>query len=246
MGSPGTLELRTVERSLIVELRRYLSVLRRHALLVLVVIVAGVASGYAVTSGSKVYEASAVLFVQPTATAPNAITQQVQSDPIVAAQMAAITYSVLIRSQTTAALAVKRTNVPRTPAQIVSETTALPEGTTTLVLIQVKDADPAIAAQVANGMANASIEEIKGLETPQTNAPQPVSLFQSATVPLTPLPSKLKHNMELFGILGVIVAGALAMLLEYLDVTIRGVVDAQRHIELPVLGAVPMVRAING
>jgi capsular polysaccharide biosynthesis protein len=48
------------------------------------------------------------------------------------------------------------------------------------------------------------------------------------------------RNLEIGGLIGLAIAGALAALIEYLDVTVRGSADAERNLELAVLGAVPL------
>jgi hypothetical protein len=49
----------------------------------------------------------------------------------------------------------------------------------------------------------------------------------------------LARNLGLAGLLGLIVAGALIALLEYLDISMRSAEDVERQLELPVIGVVP-------
>jgi hypothetical protein len=47
------------------------------------------------------------------------------------------------------------------------------------------------------------------------------------------------RTLALAGVFGVLAAGALLALLEYLDITLRSAADVERQLELPVLAVVP-------
>jgi succinoglycan biosynthesis transport protein ExoP len=227
------------------ELRRYLHVLRLHAVVVVIVIVAALGLGFATTSRTKMYQASATVFVgQKSIGVDNPITGAPQSDPIQAAELLSVTYARMITTTRTATLAVQATGVPRSPAAVARATSAAPVNSTTLLVIAVKDRDAGVAAVLANAEANALIGEIKQLQTGVSGAEQePASVFEPATVPTAPVPTQLGRNMLLFGIIGIVAALGVAVVLEYLDVTVRGASDIEREIELPVLGTVPLSTA---
>ena len=50
------------------------------------------------------------------------------------------------------------------------------------------------------------------------------------------------RNVIVASIFGLLVAAILAFLLEYLDITVKTAADAERRLELPVLGIIPYVR----
>jgi capsular polysaccharide biosynthesis protein len=226
------------------ELRRYFTILRRHVVLMLVVLLVALGIAYATANRTKVYAASSVLFVEPGSIGRNPTTGSVESDPLVAAGLVSITFSKMIDSLPTAQLALQQTGVQRSPSQLVKATLATPVINTTLITVTVKDRDPALAQTLANGMTNAFVGEIQRLEPKGAlQDPQPAAVFQAAIAPGTLLPTKVTRRLETFGLFGLVIAIALAMMVEYIDVTVRGTMDAQRLLELPVLGTVPYERA---
>jgi polysaccharide biosynthesis transport protein len=221
------------------ELRRYLSIFRRHLVLMIVVIVVALATAYVTSPHTHVYEAQSVLLIGQASIRPDPATNQDQSDPIVAAELAAVTYAKMLTSQTTAALAVQHTGVARSPRQVAEHTTAAQITNTLLVDVTVRDHDPQIAATLATGVSNAFLDEIAQL-VPRTADSPAATLYQPAAVPSAPVRLQTARNLEIGGLIGLAIAGALAALIEYLDVTVRGSADAERNLELAVLGAVPL------
>jgi capsular polysaccharide biosynthesis protein len=212
---------------------------RRHLVLMVAVVVAAAGVGYLTSSRTRLYLGQATIFVGQNSIRPDTKTGQNVSDPIIAAQLAASTYARMLTSETTAAQAVRLAGVARRPSDVAANSIAAQTGQTLLIVVGTRDRDPVVAAKLANGLANALIDQLKQL-VPSSASDPPATLFQAATVPTAPMNSTFKRNVELGALLGIVLAAALAILLEYLDVTIRGTVDAERTIELPVLGAVPL------
>jgi capsular polysaccharide biosynthesis protein len=226
------------------ELRRYLFILRRHIPLIVVVVIAAVALGFVTTTRTKIYAASAVVFVEPSAIGRNPQTGAVNSDPLVAAGIVSVTFARLIQSEPTADIAVKQTGAPRTAQQVKSETAATPVTNTSLIVVTIKDKDAALAESLANGVANAFVTEIKTLEPagPYYD-PQPATVFEPALAPGGAVKTKVTRQMLVYGGFGLFAAIALSVLLDYLDITVRGAKDAESRLRLPVLGTVPVGRA---
>lgn len=221
------------------ELRRYLFMFRRHVVLMIVVLVAGIGIAYVTSSHAKTYQAQSTLLIGQSAIRPDPKSGQNISDPIIAAQLAASTYARMLTSETTAQQAVQSTGVARDPKEVASHTVATEEASTLLINIDVRDHDPVVAAKLATGMATTLIAQLDNL-VPSSKSDPPTTLYQAASAPSTPIASTVKRNVEVGALFGLVLAGALAILLEYLDVTVRGSVDAERTVELPVLGSVPL------
>ncbi len=66
-------------------------------------------------------------------------------------------------------------------------------------------------------------------------------MFEHATLPTTPRPTDLTNNMLIGALFGFLAAAGLITLLEYLDITLKSVEDAERSLGLPVLGGIPVV-----
>ena len=100
---------------------------------------------------------------------------------------------------------------------------------------------------MATGMADAFVAKIKTIQ-PGTTIGEgqvpiaPVSLFERAQLPAAPEQSSSVPSLIVAGLFGVLFASAFVLLLEYLDITVKGRDDAERRIELPVLASVPFTR----
>jgi capsular polysaccharide biosynthesis protein len=118
---------------------------------------------------------------------------------------------------------------------------------TQLLRVRVTDLDPVAARDLTNAMADAFVERVQTFE-PSAPAQEgtvpslPAYVFEKAKLPTLPAPIGLSRNLVVAGIFGFLAAAGVVFLLEYLDLTIKNPLDAERRLELPVLGAIPMQR----
>ena len=225
------------------ELRRYFRILRRYAAVILVCVIVGAVVGFFTTSRAKRYVSTAVIFVEPSAIGRNPSTNALTSDPLVAAGIVSVTFGKMIESTPTPQLAVQQAGLPRTPAQVRSETNAAPVINTSPITVTVTDRDPSVAQATVNAVSNAFVTEVKGLEPPGPYYdPQPVTVFEPAVTPGGLLSHNLGRQLLIFAGLGLLAGILLSLLLDYTDLTVRGGGDAQRRLRLPVLGTVPVGR----
>jgi capsular polysaccharide biosynthesis protein len=220
------------------EVRRYLSIVRRRALLILVIIAASLVAGYLVTPKQKTYTATSTLYVGQ---------QTIDIDPrsgIVNGSYAQgvdrliTTFLEMLKSRRIARTGIQDTGVERTTTEVQAAVTAVQPIATNLINLSVTDPDPATARALANGIGKAFENQINDLQPTSTDEPI-VSFFERASLPTVPEPSDLIRNMGLAFVFGIIVAGGLVALLEHLDITLRSNDDVERHLELPVLGVIP-------
>lgn len=68
-----------------------------------------------------------------------------------------------------------------------------------------------------------------------------VTIMSEASIPSGPVKPNKKLNMAIAFVLGLMVFSGLAFLLEYLDNTIKTPDDVAAHLDLPVLGVIPLV-----
>jgi capsular polysaccharide biosynthesis protein len=235
-----------------VELRRYFSILKRRVWLVVITVIAGMAGGYATTPRTSVYTAQATIYVgarQLSNGAGNQPNGFVSNDQLTGIERVIQTFAKMIVSEPVAQDALSRTGLQRSAASVVGATAAFPDSGTQLLHIRTRDADPLVAQKLANGMADAFVEKIATFEPsapPQAGSlPQlPAYVFDRAKLPTSPLPTGLLRRLILGGLFGLLAAGALSFLLEYLDVTIKSATEAERRLELPVLAVIPYDRRL--
>jgi len=225
------------------ELRRYLALLRRRWLLIVLTVIVALAVGYQVTPRADRYTARSTLYIG----SRTIDTKQadLSGDRALALDRLVVTFSVMIDSQPTAARAIDRTGVDTSPERLVSNTTTEPEPATQLLYIDVVDADPARAQALANGLADAFVEAVQDFEPGSVTGGEgdvpvlPAYIFERARLPTVPESSGLVTNLLFAVVLGAGLAVAVVLLLDYLDLSIRTPDDAERLIELPVLGVIP-------
>lgn len=225
------------------ELRRYLALLRRRWLLIVLTVIVALAVGYQVTPRADRYTARSTLYIGSRTIDTGQA--DLSGDRALALDRLVVTFSVMIDSQPTAARAIDLTGVDTSPERLVSNTTTEPEPATQLLYIDVVDADPARAQALANGLADAFVEAVQDFEPGSVTGGEgdvpvlPAYIFERARLPTVPESSGLVTNLLFAVVLGAGLAVAVVLLLDYLDLSIRTPDDAERLIELPVLGVIP-------
>jgi capsular polysaccharide biosynthesis protein len=108
---------------------------------------------------------------------------------------------------------------------------------TEVMKITVADSNAERAAEIANAVAQAFSNEIR-----QFMQLENVRLVEEALPPAHPVRPNKSRNLLIGLGLGAGAAGGLVLLLEGLDLSIKGAKDVERHLQLRVLGTVPAFR----
>jgi capsular polysaccharide biosynthesis protein len=229
-----------------VELRRYFAIIRRRWFLVALTLVAGLVGAYLTTPQASTYSAQTTLYVGSRQFSNQNSNLAVSGDTQAGLQTLIQTFSLMIRSRPIAADAVKRAGVQRSAEGVVGATLVVPE--LDLIRVKVTDPQPAVAQKLADGLADAFVDKIAAFEpnsTPQPGeVPQlPAYVFERAILPTVPNPTGGTRHAILGLLFGLVVGIGVVFLLEYLDITIKSAADAERRLELPVLGIIPFERA---
>jgi capsular polysaccharide biosynthesis protein len=230
------------------EIRRYLSIIRRRLPLVIAIIGAALAAGYLITPRTDTYTAQSTLYVGSRSFDLDPASGDVSGDRVTGLDRLITTFKALVTSRPVAEIAAERADLATAEVPSVDDITAattaqqLPE--TNLILVTYSHPQPHVAAAMANAVAGALVQQIRDFEPRRTRSDteQVISRYDEARLPTQAEPSHLPRNLILSGALGVVVAGALLALLEYLDVTLRSREDAELQLGLPVLGVVPKAR----
>lgn len=230
------------------ELRNYLAILRRRVLLVLACLV--VAAGVSVTQSSKTsnYHATAMIYVGVQRLAGGTPENQSNADALSSIERSILTFAIMIDSPPTAVSALERSGVPRSVGGVLGATTVFPIPSTQLIRVDVLDPDPVVARDLANAMAEAFVSDVQSFEpgrpTGEGTFPSlPAYVFQRAQLPVVPEATSILSSVLTAALFGLVAGVALAFLLEYLDITVKSAADAERRLELPVLGVIPRSRA---
>jgi capsular polysaccharide biosynthesis protein len=228
------------------ELRHYFAIVRHRLVIVVLCLIAGAGGAYISAPNTAIYQARSTIYV--------GVRSFNAYDPGLFAnvQVAGIdriitTFAEMIDSRPIAEKALSKTHAQRSVDGVLAATTAKPEVNTQLIRVVVQDPDPAVAEQLANAMASSFVDQIESFEpgaAPQAgDVPQlPANVFENASLPNVPQASGVTRRVVLGALFGLAAAVGIALLLEYLDVTVKDQVDAERRFELPILAVIPFER----
>ncbi|MGX1191836.1 YveK family protein [Metabacillus sp. SLBN-84] len=148
------------------------------------------------------------------------------------------TYNVIIKSPAILDKVVQQLDLDMSSSQLNSNVTVASEQNSQVVTISVQDEKPEQAAEIANTIATVFQNDIAKIMNVNN-----VSILSKADLGTDPSPIQPKPllNIAIAMIVGLIAGVGLAFLLEYLDNTIKTEEDIEKHLGLPVLGAITRI-----
>lgn len=252
------------------ELRRYLQILRRKLPLLVVSVLVGLLAAYLATPRSARYTATATLYVGSRVINPDPEARELSFDRAAAIDRIVQTYAVMIKTEASAAAAVNKAGLPISAQALVGATVTEPVAETTLLEVSVTNPDPGTAQSLANALATTFVARLAELEPDTANlggstsatttaggdggdgtgsssggdgsvvGGVPATVTDPAKLPVVPEPTGLTRNLLLGALFGLVISVGIVALLEYLDITVKSPSEAERRLELPVLGALPL------
>ena len=211
---------------------RYIALLSRWWwLLVAGATIAGIAAYFVTGTIAPTYRASSTLLINQVET-PGSI---VYSDVLTSERLTK-TYRELITKRPILETVIAEAGEPGLTADELAsklETKAVKD--TQLVTISVSDQSPERAARLANEVARTFVQEESSDALTRSGTTR---IVEPAAVPGTPISPNLKLNMALAVLMGLVLAGGVALLIEYLDDTIKSADDVSFASGLPTLGEV--------
>ena len=219
------------------EFQDYLRVLRKGWPLILAVVVVGTAIGVGITlTTTKVYQASAQLFVATSAT-DNA-SQLAQGNLFAQAQVQS--YTTLATDPRVTGPVVKALKLKITSAQLANKVSADAPQSKVLINLHVTDRNPKTAATLANAMAAqfAKVVQTTSQTDPRGAPVVKLTIDHPATAPTAPIKPSKVTDIGLGFVLGLLLGLGLVILRDILDNTVKGPQDFE-ELDVPVLGLVP-------
>ena len=193
-------------------------------------------------AATPLYEAHAKLYVSTTGGAPisNASYQETS-----ASQQIALSLSKLISSEVITERVVRTMQLDMSPSELSSKVSATVEPETVLIDLNVTDASPTAAREIANSTAfefSDFVDELVLRTSPSTPRPT-VTLIQPAATPNVPVSPNTNRNLGI-GLMAGLAAGlVLANLRERADRTVRDVRTLEHIVGQPTLGSIAMSRS---
>lgn len=210
---------------------------KRWIIVVVIPLIAALTSGIvSFFIFDPVYQASTTLIVGKKASGNTAqqAEQLLDNSVLIANQQLAKTYGTIAKSRTVEENVINELDLALTPVQLDVKIAVNPVKSTEILEITVEDTNPALAADIANMMAQKfsdSVIQIKKVDS--------VSILDKAVPPTSPIKPKKTLNVLIAFMVGLMASVGLAFLLEYLDNTIKSTKDVEDLLGLPVLGVIP-------
>lgn len=219
------------------ELKEYLHILKKRWLLILsvtltCVFVSAIVSFFLI---KPTYQASISVVIGGNKEESSSNTNQTYND-VMMYQKLVKTYSEFVKTRSVAEDAIDKLNLDITPGALLGMISVAPKGDTEFLTITVKSKDAYEARDIANQVAKslkAITKEIKKVDN--------VQLVDDALLPSGPVSPKPLLNIAIALILGLFVSVGIVFLIEYLDNTVKDTDELEKLLEVPVLGAIPMM-----
>jgi capsular exopolysaccharide synthesis family protein len=218
------------------EAQFYWNALRRSWWLILLgpILAAGTAFFYS-QSLTPIYRTSSTLLVNQTQ-----VPGSIQYNDVLTSERLTNTYAALLREQRGYLRSViDELGLPMTEGQLAGKTDISAVSNTQLLRITVEDASPMLAASIANTLGEAFIRENSTALSDTDN----MTLAVAAPIPTTPASPNISQNTLLAAMLGLMVVCGVAVLIEYLDDTLKAEDETDQRFGLPTLGFVRRMQA---
>ena len=159
---------------------------------------------------------------------------EVRRDDLRVSRQLAETYREIVLSRSVLNEAIANGALPYTVGDLQGKIDIESVRDTEIFTIRVQDPDPAMAVEIANQVARAFQNQARILMDMEN-----IYVIDTAREPTSPVTAGLRTYSILALLIGILAAGGLAFLLEYLDRSIRDPEEASRLLEIPVLGVIP-------
>ncbi len=184
------------------------------------------------------YQASTRLYVS--ATGGTSASERFQGNRL--SQERVLSYTELLRGQTLAQRTVDKLNLDMSAGQLRSEVKASAKPDTVLINVQVRDASPVRARDIADALSDEFVVMVRELETPEPGGKPDarVVVEQRAAVPEAPIVPKKARNLALGLVFGVTLGLAIAVLRDLLDNTVKDRETLEGIAGVGIVGAIPL------
>ncbi|QAV70457.1 polysaccharide biosynthesis tyrosine autokinase [Salinibacterium sp. UTAS2018] len=221
------------------ELRDYIRILRKSWLLIVVLMLVGVASSatFSILQTPK-YSASSKVFVS-TASDGGSVSDLQQGNSFTVQRVK--TYSQLAITPIVLQPVIDSLNLDTEVDALAANVSVSAVLDSAVLEVSVVDADPANAAEIANGIAESLTTVVQLIETPETEgAVSPVKLttVQIAEAPSAPVSPRVPLNIALGFLVGLALGVGIAVLREVLDTRVRNERDLELISDAPIIGGI--------
>ena len=222
-----------METAIELDLKEVFSALMRKLwLIVLCAVLAGSAAlVYTVGFVTPLYRASVSVYVNNTT---NGGQGGISSSDLQTSQKLVATYINILKSDTVLDKVAEAVDGDVTSKEIRKMINSEAMGTTEVFQVNISNADPVLAAEIANAIAQIAPKEIANIVEGSS-----ARIVDYAKVPENPYTPSFLKNMVLGAFLGILAVVAVIVLQVVLDTRIKSEADLRKLCDAPVLGVIP-------
>lgn len=225
MGKTGDLDLRVL----------LFALMRKLWLIVLCAVILGAAAyGYTEYFVTPMYRASVSIYVNNNKVNMEGTSATLTVSDLNTAQRLVSTYVTILKSDRVLDKVAQELDVELSASQIRGMISAESVDETEVFEVQISNADPVLAAQIANAIAAVAPDEIAEIVTGSAT-----KIIDYARVPAAPYSPSITRNIVLGMAIGVILAVLIVILEVLMDVRVRDEADIVRISDAPILGRIP-------
>jgi capsular polysaccharide biosynthesis protein len=212
-----------------------------HTVIKRILLVAAVTLSFGAAAGAlswlvldDIYEASATIIVssQKGKSESAALTY---SDYTLNVQLVN-SYRVLCKTDRVLSQVIRETGLASTIKELGEKITVDSQKDTEIIRISVEDKDPATAQAIANSLANVFQREVVNIMKMDN-----VQIIDYAALPEQPVKPNRVLNLLLGLAVGLAAGIGLALLVDYLDITVKSAEQVENILNVPILGVIPHI-----
>lgn len=148
------------------------------------------------------------------------------------------TYNVIMTSPIILDSVIEETGIDRGVNELQGQITVSSEEESQVVTLSVEDSNPALASDLANTIAQTFEEEVIDIMNIDNVSILSNSQAEDVTNPISPQPLL---NLMVSFIIGLMIGVGLALLLEFMDQTVKTEQDVEKLLNLPILGSISII-----
>ncbi|HBU43629.1 MAG TPA: chromosome partitioning protein, partial [Microbacterium sp.] len=221
------------------ELRDYLHILRKNWLIILALTLVGVgaAAAYSLTR-TPLYEAESSVFVS-TQAGSGTIQDLNQGSNFSLDRVPS--YVLVATSPVVLNPVIDDLGLDTTASQLAKQISVSSPLNSAIINVSVQDADPQLAADIANATAASLSDAVEEIETTAglTASPVRLSVIRPALPMSVPVSPNVPLNLALGGLIGLALGVAFAILRTVLDTKVRNPRDVAQLTDRPMIGVIP-------
>jgi len=222
-----------------IDLREYFEIVKKHMGMIALITILAVTVSAAVSFFvlDPVYETSTTLMVNK---AKEDTSRTVETQDIMLSRQLVTTYGEIAKSNVVLNSVIKELGLDMDSRQLSEKITITPVKETEIMRITVSDTEPKLASSIANTTAGIFMGEVSRIMKIDN-----VQIIDRAEVPKDPIKPNKLLNIAIAGVLGVMAGVFIAFLREYLDNTIKTPEDIEKHLDVQVVGMIPIFDQIE-